>query len=135
MNPLENILQYAHDRGIQIHPYPAAGAFAMAFEVADQPAVVIDMDGIEDPAEQAVVIAHEIGHIETGTLRDDDVGFTPTSKDEYQAEQWAIQKMLPEGRLEVAMVKCQGHIWEMAEELDLSEPFVKKAIKYYGLKG
>ena len=134
MDPLDEMIQYADDHNIIVHPHSVAGSLAMTFQASERSAVAIDVKTIDTRAGQAIALAHEIGHIETGTLRNHHSQYTPESKDEHQADAWSIQKLLPRAKLGVMLTKCDGRVWETAEELGLPESFVELAIKFYETK-
>ena len=131
MSPYEQIMQYAHDHNIHIHPQAIAGMLAMAFRASGESVVAIDAGALDSGAAQAVALAHEIGHLETGTLRNTHSQYVPIGKDEHKAIAWSVKQLLPKRRLYAALDKCQGRTWEVAEELDLPQWFVNQAIEYY----
>ena len=135
MNLLEDLMQLAEDHDIYIHPYPVAGTLAMAFQIGCESAIAIDLERLETVSSQAVTLAHEIGHIETGSLNTLYDRFTPPGRYEYQAWRWAIRRLLPRTKLMRAIVDDGGRLWEVAEDLGVTEALIERAIEYYESKG
>lgn len=57
---------------------------ARAFRAFGEAGAAIDMDALDSGAEQAVALAHEVGHLETGTLRNAHTRHVPIGKDEHK---------------------------------------------------
>lgn len=54
-------------------------------------------------AEETVCIAHEAGHIATGSTHALSSPYDLIDRHEYRANKWAIKKLVPKGELEKAM--------------------------------
>ena len=130
MNQRENLEQYAFDRGIDIANHAAAGELGLVGRYKGTPFIMLDMARLDTDSEFAVVLSHELGHIETASLNSDS---TVDTKNEHRADKWAVNQLVPLDRLQAAVKSCQGQLWEIAEELGVTEDFVCKALKHYGL--
>lgn len=82
-------------------------------------------------SEETVCIAHEAGHIATGTTHAICSPYDDVARHEYRANKWAIKKLIPKDELEAAVRRGNVELWELAEEFGVTEDFIKKAANYY----
>lgn len=76
-------------------------------------------------------ISHEIGHCETGSFYTRLSPPTTRGKCEETARRWQYKKMLPCEELMAAIRRGIRSVWELAEEFDMPEETVIRAIEYY----
>lgn len=100
-------------------------------EMEGQYAVFIDVDKIKSVKEETEVIAHECGHIETGTTHKFCAPFDVICRHEYRANKWAVKRILPVHDVQEAISAGCHEVWEFAEFLGRSEEFIKLAIDIY----
>lgn len=131
MDCVEALEEYAVEHDIYIHPHAVAGSLAIAFSARDESAVAIDYAKIETRAEQAVILVHEMGHIEADALNSARSPYDTEGRNERRAWKWAIRELLPVERLTEAVRSAQGRLWEVAEDLGVTQEFVERAIEYY----
>lgn len=93
--------------------------------------IVIDNDKIHTEQENNVIMAHEIGHCETGAFYNER-SLELRSRMEYRADKWAIKKLVPEDELIEMFEKGITETWELAEYFDVTEDFMIKACEFYG---
>lgn len=93
--------------------------------------IAIDVDKIENSIEEKEIVAHELGHINTGSFYNVYTRLDVIGKHERRAEKWAIKKLVPENELNEAIQNGIIEPWELAEYFDVSEMFIKKAIELY----
>lgn len=55
------------------------------------------------------------------------------SQHEYRADKWAIEKLIPKSELIKAIKKNLDSIYLLAQHFDVSEDFMIKACRYYGV--
>ena len=118
----EEMEQLAFDSGISVEYTPLSCRQAEAMVFRGFGFITVDPRRNDTNAKKAVAIAHEMGHIRTSTF--------PPAKD-TRAWRWAIKTLLPRRLLTFMLRKCDGHRWEVAEELDLPEEFVERAMVLY----
>lgn len=87
----------------------------------------INANGIQEK----VMLAHEIGHCQTGAFYNRYSKLNIISKLEYKADKWAIKKLLPEDELERALAKGYTEVWQLAEYFEISEELIRKAFWVY----
>ena len=93
-----------------------------------------------DP-DKTCVLAEELGHIQTGALLAWEAYLRPDyarwvkRKNKLYAQRWAIQSILPHERIQEAL--DGGHVgdYELAEELQVPEDFLRAAFAYYVRQG
>lgn len=93
--------------------------------------IAIDPFKLRSESDELIKLAHEMGHCMTGSFYNRWSPLDLRRKHERRAEIWAIKKVLPEEDLYNMFRKGISEPWELAEELQLPEDFVRKAIAYY----
>ncbi len=95
----------------------------------------IDPFEIETTAEERVHLAHEIGHCETLSFYNIYSSLDIREKHEEKADRWAVSRLIPACEL-AAAIKCgYCETWSLAEFFDVTEDFIRKAIRIYKVKG
>lgn len=104
---------------------PNSGAIALPS------AVCLDLSTLFSEPRRVSMLAHELGHIETGALYTADASQTVRAQAENRARRWAIRRLI--SRSEIAGLVRSGFTepYEMAEKIGLPEETVREAIKYY----
>lgn len=126
----DQLEQYAHEREIEICDVRFREVRSMAMEYRGAYSIAMDSCQLTEEKEQNAALLHELGHIETGTLHPISSYDSP-GKGEYKAWKWAILRALPEERLRRVIADCGGRLWEAAEELDVTEQMIKRAMEHY----
>ena len=97
--------------------------------------VAIDVDKIKSSQDEKYIIAHEIGHIETGAFYNIYSPLDIRSRHEERADRKAIDTLVPWGELFEAFQCGIREKWELAEYFDVPEALIVKAVGYYRTKG
>lgn len=79
-------------------------------------------------------LAHEIGHCETLAFYNAYSPLEIREKHEARADRWAVSKLVPVGELTEALKHGINEIWALAEHFDVTEDFMRKAIKIHRLQ-
>lgn len=95
-------------------------------------AIVMDSSKIPTSAEETVILAHEVGHCETGAFYDEN-SLELRSRCEYRADKWAIKILIPKENLAKTLESGITQSWELAEHFGVTEEFILKACRLYGL--
>ena len=98
-------------------------------------AIFINAELIETTAEETCVIAHECGHIETGTTHGIYSPLDLIERHEYRANKWAVKRLLPKSQLVDAITHGTHQRHELAELFNVTEDFISLAIEMYRLAG
>ncbi len=94
-------------------------------------AIVMDSSKIPTSAEEKVILAHEVGHCETGAFYDEN-SLELRSRCEYRADKWAVKMLIPKDSLSQAFKSGITRTWELAEHFGVTEEFILKACRLYG---
>ena len=84
----------------------------------------------ESLAQRNTAKAHELGHCITGAMYCEDSPLFTQEKCEYRANRWAIRKFIPRQVL-LDYFKRGYQMWEIAEEMELTEEFLWMAYYHY----
>ena len=125
------LYDFADNRDIMVI-YGKLNRPALAINENGNCTVVIDNKQVVSQADELVKAAHEIGHCETGAFYDIN-SLETRSRCEYRADKWAIQKLVPIDELFKAFANGIKEIWELSEWFGVTEDFMKKACRFYGL--
>lgn len=134
LNIKEQLEQVAYNELIDIDNYEIS--FTKSF-IVERPSgfyIAIDRKQIESDAEEATLLAHELGHYFTGYLYNRNTPLQTKERCEYRADAWAIKVLCPIEKLKKAIEKGYSVSWEIAAELGLSENIVSQAIYIYHCK-
>lgn len=93
--------------------------------------VAIDSRKVKNNADRLVKTAHELGHCETGAFYNQYSSLNVVSKNEYTADKWAVQKLMPADELLSAVSEGYTEAWQLADYFGVTEDFVHKAYKIY----
>ena len=129
LNILESLYQEAVDRGIMVTSFSMPTAIAASVLVGGRGYIGIDRSQLATSREESECLAHEMGHLSTGSLYA--VGERGRKRAERRAEEWAIKRLVSRERFAAA---CRGgcsEVWQFAEALGISYPFAEKVVSYY----
>lgn len=94
-------------------------------------AVFVDPDYFSSIKEMKEAIAHEAGHCATGCTHKISSPLDLVAKHEYKANRWAIERYLPFNDINSAIKAGYTEPWELADYFNVTEKFIRKAIRYY----
>lgn len=77
------------------------------------------------------LLAHELGHCETGCTYTEDATREYIGRCEYRANKWAYNQLMPPCEIKEAISNGMTTVWELAEYFDVSCEFMQKALEYY----
>lgn len=129
---LLSLYKYADSKNIDVYYYPMRSV--ASFSLPDE-TIAMDTEKFETHADEAVHLAHELGHIETGSFYTISSKFALRAKCEARADAWAIKRLIPCDDLKKAVKSGLCDYWDLAEHFNVTESFVKKAVIYYKRKG
>ena len=131
MTSLEMLYDSAAKRGISIVSYSLPLCASLSLKLRGRYCIGIDKSKLENSYEEAVVIAHEMGHCATDSFYSENECASRRKKCEKRADEWAIKSLLPLDKFLYAYSKGCREPWEFAEELSVTVSFAEKAMKYY----
>ena len=136
MEKVFELYQTLYDNHVTLLPWPILlasheGSRAVVIMEEDNVGLFLDTERIQDTADETVLIAHEAGHIMTGSVHGVSSPFDLVAKHEHRAWKWAIKKLVPEDELVAAVEDGCTQPWELAERFSVTEDFMRKAICLY----
>lgn len=93
--------------------------------------ILMDYSLIDAGAKERVHLAHEMGHCITGSFYNCYAAADIRQQHENRADKWAIKELVPEDELEKAIACGYTEPWELAEQFNVTEGFMKKAMCWY----
>ena len=82
-------------------------------------------------ADEAVHLAHELGHCFTGSFYNRYAAIEYRQKLEHQADKWAIEILIPPEQYAAAIEAGCTEVWQLAELFGVTEDFARKAVCWY----
>ena len=125
---LLSLYQLANKYGVVIDEFSMKDIVSVSFP---QGWIAVDKDKLPDTATEKVCIAHEMGHIETGSFYNIHSPFDIRQKHENRADKWAIYHIISEDELDEAVAEGYTEIWDLAEHFNVTEDFMRKVICWY----
>ncbi len=134
MNKAEELLELAAQEGIDVHREKLAlpGHRALYLRWRDQAVILHDA---ESQSELACLLAEELGHHSTAPRLRIHYHTMEGIKAEARARRWAHRRLLPISLIQEAYAAGMRERWELAEYLDVTEPFLQEALEDYQAAG
>ncbi len=95
--------------------------------------IAIDGRKVKSSGDYKVKTAHELGHCITGSFYDAECPVIPRGRCELRAEKWAVRNTVSSRALRKALREGMTEVWQLAEHFGVTEEFMVKVLKYYGL--
>ena len=129
--PLVNeLFQIADDAGIEVYYFPMPESESMSLPIGNKSVVGLDDSKPRRTCEECVHLGHELGHCVYGGFYNRHTPYDVIEQHEYRADAWFIQNFIKEADLRL-MLKDGYSTAEMAEELGVTEKYIKKALHYW----
>lgn len=93
--------------------------------------ILMDYSLINAGANERVHMAHELGHCATGSFYNQYAKADIRARHECRANKWAIKKLIPKDELMEKLASGYTEPWELAEQFDVTVPFMAMAMEYY----
>lgn len=106
-------------------------AKALTIEIRNRYAVFLDRYKIGSETDELCILAHEIGHIETGATHRLYSPYELIEQHEYKANAWAIRQLMPKAEVMYAAACGIRECWDLAEYFSVTEEFAAAAYAYY----
>lgn len=121
----------AESEGVTVDFINIPDAKAMALELYDKTFLAIDKGVRSGSAEEKVLLAHELGHIQTNACYGLHSPLSARRYCERQADRWAIKALVPLGELLDSYKSGNETIQDLADAFDVTEEFMQKALEFY----
>ena len=128
MTQLQCLYETADGLGLQICYFPMERLTALS---TPDGFIGMDVDKLEDSAQETVCLAHEMGHCLTGSFYTTDSDTALRRRCEERADRWAIRRLVPLEALKHALARGMTQPHELAEYFGVPEPFLQKCVQYY----
>ena len=125
---LLDLYNRADAQGIEVDDVPMRSVTSVSFP---QGWIALDTAKIQTTAEHKSILAHELGHVETGSFYNIYSPFDLRAKQERRADKAAIKMLVPFKRILSAMRSGCREVWQLAEYFDVTEELINKAITLY----
>lgn len=120
----------AEKSGIEIVPFRMSSVDSMSAEVDGQCYIAMDCSRHHTAAEEQACIGHELGHCLYGGFYTRNTPFDMIERHEVRADRWYILRAIPRRTL-FRLLKEGYDAWEIAEQLNTTEEYVRRAYYYY----
>lgn len=132
MKPIQSLYQYAEKHHIEVIPFSLPETRSMSIETDDRAHYIgMDYDSFDCQADERVHLTHELGHCMTGSFYNRYAKMDLRQRHENRADKWAIRKLIPLDKLDMAIAEGHTELWDLAEYFDVTEDFMRKAVCYY----
>ena len=118
----------ADRHGVQVDDVPMRVVSSVSFPDGW---IALDTARLETDAEEKVALAHELGHVETGSFYNLYSPYDIKAKHERRADKRAIQLLVPREDLRRAVRSGISQPWDLADHFGVTEAFMRKAMEYY----
>ena len=120
----------AGQRGAHIDYAYMPAAQAVAVKVKDNFYIGLDYSVPENSPAERLMLAHELGHIETDAFYGLRAPEWVRQKAEAEAERWAVKYLVPKKALTAGLKKGLTE-WELAEHFNVTADFIRRAYQLY----
>ena len=131
MNDLQALYDFAEAESIPVDEFPLPQNGSVSVRLDGQCYIGIDRTKIKNTADEAVHLAHELGHCMTGSFYNPYTVLDERSRHEYRANVWAIKRLCPLQKVQTAYQAGCREVWEFAEYLNITCDFAEKVMLYY----
>lgn len=130
MDRVNELYSVAEDSGIEVYNFPLPNTGSMSIEVNGRCCIGMDSTRHLTRCEEAARLGHELGHCLYGGFYTKTTPFDLRERHEVRADRWYILNYIPEDKLMV-MLKAGMDAYEIAEALDTTEEYIRRAYYYY----
>lgn len=125
-----NFQAIADANGIEIVSFRLPNVGSLSAEVNGRCLIGLDTSQRMTHAEEQAHIGHELGHCLYGGFYSRSSPYDLVERHEVRADRWYIKKAIP--RKLLFRLLSQGYdAWEIAEQLNTTEEYVRRAYYYY----
>lgn len=117
-------------KGVHIDYAYMPKAEAVAVKYKGDFFIGLDYSVPENSPAERLMLAHELGHIETDAFYGLRAPELVRQKAEAEAERWAVKKLVPKKSLTTLLKKGLNE-WEIAEHFNVTTDFIRRAYQLY----
>ena len=132
MNDILALYNDAEQQDIPVYWFSLGTAESLSYCDPDGKCyIAIDPWHLSTTAEEAVKLAHELGHCCTGSFYNRYAACDIRQKHENRADKWAVQHLISEEDLDNAIASGCTDLWSLAEYFNVTPDFMRKAVCWY----
>ena len=128
MTRLQGLYETADGLGLQICYFPMGQITAIS---TPDGFIGMDVDKLENTAEETVCLAHEMGHCLTGSFYTVESSLCQQRRCEERADRWAMGQLVPLEELKGLLERGVPRPDELAEHFGVPEQFLRKCVQFY----
>ena len=128
MTRLQGLYETADGLGLQICYFPMGQITAIS---TPDGFIGMDVDKLENAAEETVCLAHEMGHCLTGSFYTVGSSLCQRRRCEERANRWAMGRLVPLEELKGLLESGVTRPDELAEYFGVPEDFLLRCVQYY----
>lgn len=128
MTRLQGLYETADGLGLQICYFPMGQITAIS---TPDGFIGMDVDKLENTAEETVCLAHEMGHCLTGSFYTVESSLCQQRRCEERADRWAMGQLVPLEELKGLLERGITRPDELAEYFGVPEQFLRKCVQFY----
>ena len=128
MTRLQGLYETADGLGLQICYFPMGRITAIS---TPDGFIGMDVDKLENTAEETVCLAHEMGHCLTGSFYTVESSLCQQRRCEERADRWAMGRLVPLEELKGLLESGVTRPDELAEHFGVPEQFLRKCVQFY----
>lgn len=125
-----DLLEITENYKVKIVSFPLPLTQSLSIETQCGCVIGMDNSAHMTSAEENVHLGHEIGHCLYGGFYSKNTAFDIIERHEVRADKWYILRAIPKSTL-YALLRQNYDIWEIAEMLNTTEDYVRRAYYYY----
>ena len=120
----------AEQNGVEIVSFRLPNADSMSTEVNGRCYIGLDSTRQLTRGEENARLGHELGHCLYGGFYTRSAPYDLRERHEVHADRWYIRRAIPRKTL-FRLLRDGYDAWEIAEQLDTTEDYVRRAYYYY----
>ncbi len=128
---LNELYELAGKKNVKVTAFSLPNNTAVTIKLGDCCFVGVNPEVFFSKRKEKVVIAHELGHIETDSLYAVNGDSVDRIKKEAKAEKWTVETLIPLEKLKAAIKEGCEEVGALAEHFEVTEEFMLKALLYY----
>lgn len=130
MGTKADFYKVAAENNVEVLYFSLPNVKSVSTEVAGQCYIGMDNSRTYTRAEEQACLGHELGHCLYGGFYSKNTPFDMIERHEVRADHWYIRKAIPKDVL-LRLLRDGNQPWEIAEKLDTTEDYVRRAYYYY----
>lgn len=130
MQAKADFMEIAERNGVEILRFAFPLVDSMSTEISGRCYIGLDCSRSRTTAEEQACIGHELGHCLYGGFYTRQTPFDIVERHEVRADHWYIRQAIPRKTL-FDLLRKGYDAWEIAEQLDTTEEYVRRAYYYY----